>query len=53
MSSMSCLDSLGPGLRMKAEAITPRLWLASAAILGGIALVLASKARTLRVPRPS
>jgi drug/metabolite transporter (DMT)-like permease len=41
------------GVWLLSEAITPRLWLASAAILGGIALVLASKARKLRVPRPS
>ncbi len=38
------------GVMLLSEAITPRLLAASAAILGGIALVLASRSRNLRLP---
>ena len=40
------------GVMFLSEAITPRLALASAAILGGVALVLSSKSRALRPRRP-
>lgn len=41
------------GAMLLSEAITPRLLAASVAILGGIALVLASKSQNLRLKRPA
>lgn len=48
--SVPLIAALG-GVALLSEALTPRLLAASAAILGGIALVLASKSRNTRPPR--
>jgi drug/metabolite transporter (DMT)-like permease len=41
------------GVLLLSEALTPRLLAAAVAILGGIALVLASKSQRMRPPRPA